>query len=710
MSYVTVVEVQKSRLQAPAHGCRASNHNTVHHGDTYELSGPVTAHAPNTNSKNACQRDEKPRTYEGWPTITNTYANTTTNRPARSPSIRDQNVGVAGSVLMVSDPLCHQNYNTVLCSSSDDEVKPSSSSSLSSLSEYDSDFSTTVTVDGAKDTSLLLNADYGTKEHQSGIDQKYNCENATSGIPESPETSRVPPAADVTMEWRAPANSPPPLQPVLIPVEVDTDRGSTPASFSSAYTVTEHGSGSTSEDSEASRHNWSFPESDEEPHLAPSRNEVDNDDQVTPNSCEDSASRMNGNHSLLNKGNISFLHLRGAAQHNWLTDPVSTQMAQINEHGEDLEVVDFMSRFGHVGDDRMLRRLRRLSEGSDSSCSSSSSSERSIVYSYIPCRDQNEREDEELWVANEAADPGGVHSFQGPAPPLLPLRGWGGSLGRRGSGKRRPVLGEHLWAAHGCVAPPSCVASLMCTITPSPAFLAAGVGSSPAPGKHYTERQRASEIQNIKFVEEGPRYKQSWSELHNTDSRQTSENVMMQTSTNMPTKRFSFLIRSNSVKQETPSATEHQPVTPSDQAILDKLATLSLQAPEVVVKPQVKCSLFTPPCARCAESVYPQERVEPTLRLVYHSACFKCYHCGVRLTLKTFFRSPLDSKDSRVFCKSHVPALDPGRVSVPGSCSSHASRTLPRENTSSLHRSASTSLLRGQLDIVKCDTIGLRYL
>lgn len=173
-------------------------------------------------------------------------------------------------------------------------------------------------------------------------------------------------------------------------------------------------------------------------------------------------------------------------------------------------------------------------------------------------------------------------------------------------------------------------------------------------------------------------YKQSWSELHNTDSRQTSENVMMQTSTNMPTKRFSFLIRSNSVKQETPSATEHQPVTPSDQAILDKLATLSLQAPEVVVKPQVKCSLFTPPCARCAESVYPQERVEPTLRLVYHSACFKCYHCGVRLTLKTFFRSPLDSKDSRVFCKSHVPALDPGRVSVPGSCSSHASRTLPR--------------------------------
>lgn len=218
----------------------------------------------------------------------------------------------------------------------------------------------------------------------------------------------------------------------------------------------------------------------------------------------------------------------------------------------------------------------------------------------------------------------------------------------------------------------------MCTVTPSPAILAPGVGGAPAPSKHYSTRQRASEIQTIKFVEEKPTYRQSWEELHSTESRQASENIMMQTSTNMPTKRFSFLIRSNSVKQDAPTPTHQQPVTPSDQAILDKLATLTLQAPEVVAKPQAKCSLFTPPCARCGESVYPQERVEPTLRLVYHSACFKCYHCGLRLTLKTFYRSPLDSKDNRVFCKSHVPALDPGRVSVAGSCSSHASRTLPR--------------------------------
>lgn len=138
-------------------------------------------------------------------------------------------------------------------------------------------------------------------------------------------------------------------------------------------------------------------------------------------------------------------------------------------------------------------------------------------------------------------------------------------------------------------------------------------------------------------------------------------------------------MRSNSVKQETP-------VTPSDQAILDKLATLSLQSPEMVVKPRVKCSLFTPPCARCGEPVYPQERVEPTLRLVYHNACFKCYHCGLRLTLKTFCRSPLDSKDTRVYCRSHVPALDPGRVSVAASSSSHAPHTLPRVGNEFLER------------------------
>ncbi|KAK8388114.1 hypothetical protein O3P69_020180 [Scylla paramamosain] len=328
----------------------------------------------------------------------------------------------------------------------------------------------------------------------------------------------------------------------------------------------------------------------------------------------------------------------------------------------------------------VVKWIRRVSRKNDTCCSGSTSGGESSVDEYVSfhCRDQNEREDEELCPLKPLIR-GGVYSFQGPAPPLLPFpRGWRGPLGR-GSGRRRPVLGEQLLAADGSTAAPSCVALCMCTLAPSSPVPAPGMGGTPAHTKHYSTRQRAAETQIIHIVENKPKCKESCNKPNNKDSQQESENTVMQTSTttNMPTKRFSFLMRSTSMKTETPAASERQSVTPSDQAILDKLATLSIQTPEAVIKPRVKCSLFTPPCARCGEPVYPQERVEPTLRLVYHNACFKCYHCGLRLTLKTFCRSPLDSKDTRMYCRSHVPVLDPGRVSV-ASDSTHAHHTLPR--------------------------------
>lgn len=101
-----------------------------------------------------------------------------------------------------------------------------------------------------------------------------------------------------------------------------------------------------------------------------------------------------------------------------------------------------MSGFEQISEDcEGLTRMRCISEESDSSCSSSTSGEKRIVFIYILCRDQNEREDEELWVSNEATDPGGAYtaSKDQPHPSYLSpvAEGWGGLLvvGLEGEGQ-----------------------------------------------------------------------------------------------------------------------------------------------------------------------------------------------------------------------------------------------------------------------------------
>lgn len=608
----------------------------------------------------------------------------TPKRSSRKSGIIDQNVGVTGTVFMMSDPKCQ-----LFDSSDDDESVSSLSDSLSSLSESDSGLSSTIEVGMSPPPRHSTTITIGDETCGDATNLQVAPVSAASGTEEdrqedvagesaaSTEQENAIEAADseVTLEWRViPAECPEMIPNEAVP-ELEGDRGSTPTSFSSAYTVTEHGSESASDDSASSRHNWSGQDSDEESH----RHEGARDPQGLRTSSFDA-------------GEEEALGWPASARS---TEP-SLDKTELENGCTAEEPTAKKGSFGFVRDAvmltapcmirspdlrQMLRRLRHVSGGS-------SSGEESIVFNYIPCRDQREKDDEELWVANEAADPTGSQAFQGVTPPLLPPPlGWGGSVGRGASGpaglpRQGLVWAEQPRGSDACSAGPSCVSSIMCTLAPSPTD-ASLVGGPSGPRKHYSTRQRVTEPQviNVKVIDEEPKYSQNRTSARDSEAncprevQSCAENRHLPTSitTNQPTKRFSFLIRSNSVKQDLVEeknaanlllarSVSVDPVTPSDQAILEKLATLNLEARNVAHKPRARASCFDPPCAKCGEPVYPQERTEPTLRLVFHSSCFKCFHCGLRLTLKTFYRSPLDSKDTRLFCKSHVPQLDPGKL------------------------------------------------
>lgn len=642
----------------------------------------------------------------------------------RKPNIINQNVGVTGSVFMVSDPSCQQVIDT-----SDDESDSSLTSSVSSLSESDSGLSSNVEVSATHNaTTITIGDKHGphnnrvllyigastTEESNPAETHEHISQDDLQEVVSLPSTE--PQVTDdstdktLILEWRVIAHPSPTLQHPLPPHQ-EGDRGSTPTSFSSAYTVTEHES--TSEDSETSRHNWLGQESEEESQDISRASSRLNPDGVSVTVSEADSLSWRDEDQGLQGTDDSDPPTNTTSDRHSVADTTSNRIKGIlSGVGSNWQWCELRGK---------LHRFRRTSDSSNSS-----SGESSIVYNYIPCRDQREKEEEELWVANEAAEPGGGPSFQGVAPPLWPpLWGWDCSLG--GAGKQElahhgPVWAEQLRAPHDCVTSP-CLTTLMCTLAPS-LGAPVTVGVDTATHKHYSTRQRVAEAKIIKIVDEEPKYTQNWNRL-SCETQIPSEDVILQTSTttNMPTKRFSFLIRSNSVKQESvvtdPNSVPatRQPVSPSDQAILDKLATLNIEAPGVVLKPRTRCSLFEPPCVRCGEPVYLQERTEPTLRLVYHSSCFKCHKCGVRLTLKTFYRSPLDSKDSRVFCRSHVPSLDPGRLDP--SRPDNTSKTSPDKTTPDPHSQTSRKSnnsgdntcvsLQDELDIVKCDTIGLRY-
>lgn len=67
-------------------------------------------------------------------------------------------------------------------------------------------------------------------------------------------------------------------------------------------------------------------------------------------------------------------------------------------------------------------------------------------------------------------------------------------------------------------------------------------------------------------------------------------------------------------------------------------------------------------CTRCGDRVYPKEMVTPKPGVLLHSGCFKCRECGVKLTLQTFFTNQRDTRDTDVYCRTHVPRLGPGTV------------------------------------------------
>ncbi|XP_071540173.1 uncharacterized protein [Panulirus ornatus] len=765
MSHVTVVQVHQSHLktyneevlsrrvvETPRDGLdHTQTWNTCHkkesvclvfHDDQQKCSG--SNKVQNSDVLHIHLKDLQEQSLDGTAVDTSPAAHPedcelpgihASRRLVRKSSIIDQNVGVTGTVYMVSEPISHHSLD-----SSDDESESSLTSSVSSLSESDSGLSSTIEVGmspvphhsttiaigeehEALENKVLLHITPAAKEEDAADPREESTREGPREVlsPHTSESQDINDSTDtsVVLKWRVIPPSPPVLQqPALL--ELDGDRGSTPTSFSSAYTVTEHENESTSEDSEASRHNWSGQESDEELQGIPGSTDHHHDpeDPTQHNGHEDDS-----------------LPWAGESKHSPAAVPTDSATARYIVENQIIPNITGNAKMpvlsGAVNSRRGADHRGMLCRVRHASGSSSSSGDESIVYSYIPCRDQREKEDEELWVANEAADPGGTQTFQGTTPPLFPPPwGWGGSLdrgsGKPGLAKREVVWAEQRWVSHGCLSSPSCVASVMCTVAPS---LAAQVGTTSR--RHYSTRQREAESQIIEIVDEEPKYKENWNKLNNNEAQTRSEtlNLHRSATTNMPTKRFSFLIRSNSIKRESTSlpdtqtvvAPVRQPVNPSDQAILDKLATLNIEAPEVTtLKPKTRCSLFDPPCTRCGEPVYHQERTEPTLRLVYHSSCFKCHHCGVRLTLKTFFRSPLDSKDTRVFCKSHVPALDPGRLDVNRSDTSSSGKSSPdsaaaetRSDTSrgsnSSNKEMATPSLQDRLDVVKCDTIGLRY-
>lgn len=185
---------------------------------------------------------------------------------------------------------------------------------------------------------------------------------------------------------------------------------------------------------------------------------------------------------------------------------------------------------------------------------------------------------------------------------------------------------------------------------------------------HFTNRQMITGP--LPNYHEG---KDSWNKENRLRELKEVNSTAQLTSTvdNRPSKRFSFLVRSNSVTEggnkehckvpANENAKNEEKISPSDKAILDRLSELKITSIPANIVKTPRPSGYTqknPPCGRCGEPVYPQELVKPTEELYYHSACFKCQQCGIKLNLRTFFRCSSPTKDSRIFCKAHLPPSD----------------------------------------------------
>lgn len=54
-------------------------------------------------------------------------------------------------------------------------------------------------------------------------------------------------------------------------------------------------------------------------------------------------------------------------------------------------------------------------------------------------------------------------------------------------------------------------------------------------------------------------------------------------------------------------------------------------------------------CLRCKEIVYQVDRIGPLKDFsFFHAGCFKCVHCGTKLTLKTYYNNQHKNEDKEV--------------------------------------------------------------
>jgi len=68
-------------------------------------------------------------------------------------------------------------------------------------------------------------------------------------------------------------------------------------------------------------------------------------------------------------------------------------------------------------------------------------------------------------------------------------------------------------------------------------------------------------------------------------------------------------------------------------------------------------------CLRCKKTVYQMDKVGPLKDFsFYHQNCFKCFECGTKLTLKTYFNNQHSSNDLEVYCHRHCPKTPAGKL------------------------------------------------
>lgn len=76
-----------------------------------------------------------------------------------------------------------------------------------------------------------------------------------------------------------------------------------------------------------------------------------------------------------------------------------------------------------------------------------------------------------------------------------------------------------------------------------------------------------------------------------------------------------------------------------------------------------RMNFYESTCFRCDQTVYQVDRVGPLKDFTFfHSGCFKCFVCGTKLTLKTYFNNQHRQEDKEVYCSSHVPKIGPGHL------------------------------------------------